>query len=91
LLNQYNPFPASALSGTWVGAFNQQTAEVADRWEATLIDLHEWFAGQEPWWIDGYKTGSLDDISLVGPKPIHPNDHGHQAIANALLAAVLGN
>ncbi|MDR6224681.1 SGNH/GDSL hydrolase family protein [Desmospora profundinema] len=89
LLNQYNPFPRSTFATAWVDAFNSQTADTADRWGIPLINLHELFTGRETGWIDGYRNGSLSDIPLIGPKPIHPNNAGHQAIADAVAATVL--
>ncbi|PTM58499.1 SGNH/GDSL hydrolase family protein [Desmospora activa] len=88
-LNQYNPFPRSPFAANWIDAFNRQIAGTADNWGIPLVDLHDLFLGQEPQWIDGFRTGSLSDVPLLGSKPIHPNNRGHQAIAAVVAATIL--
>lgn len=89
LLNQYNPFPHSSLATTWMDSFNRQITVTADDWGLSLVDIHDQFSGKEHQLIDGFRTGTLADLPLIGNKPVHPNNRGHQVIAAAVVTAIL--
>ncbi|OYD09854.1 SGNH/GDSL hydrolase family protein [Paludifilum halophilum] len=83
-LNLYNPFPHSPSAVTWISAINDRIEKISAGWSVPIIDLYHHFLGSEPFLIRGYRTGHLSDYRLFGSNPVHPNDRGHQLIANAL-------
>ncbi|MCL6548631.1 MAG: SGNH/GDSL hydrolase family protein [Alicyclobacillus sp.] len=82
----YNPFPNSLLAREYFHILNQTIRLAADREQVVLADVAAQFSDQEAELIDGFRRGTLRDLRLIG-NPIHPNDAGHEAIAQSLLAA----
>jgi acyl-CoA thioesterase I len=84
LCTQYNPFPNSPLAVEAIDALNATTATAATNLHTELAPTHAWFAGREAELIQGYKSGQLQD-ALASPRfPVHPNNAGHQVIAEGL-------
>lgn len=81
---QYNPFPNSSLAAAAIDQLNYTTIEVAQSYHAQIAPAHRWFEGKQASLIYGYRNGRLED-ALSGTLPIHPNDRGHQVIANGLI------
>ncbi len=81
----YNPFPNSLLAAEYTNALNRSIRRVAKRHHLRIVDLDAVFQGREEALIDGYQRGQIRDIKLRG-NPVHPNDTGHQRIAQALLS-----
>jgi lysophospholipase L1-like esterase len=84
LCTQYNPFPHSPLAVTAIEALNAMTSAVATNLRTSLAPTHAWFAGREAELIQGYKTGRLQDVLASTALPVHPNNVGHQVIAEGL-------
>ncbi|BCU81500.1 spore germination lipase LipC [Polycladomyces abyssicola] len=88
-LNLYNPFPHSALPNTWVPVLNQVTADVSTLWNITVVNIYDLFQGMEPLFIDGYQTGRLENyVPLITRNPVHPNERGHELIAQELWETI---
>ncbi|MNO15723.1 Spore germination lipase LipC [compost metagenome] len=85
---QYNPFPNSPLAVEWINQLNAVTCQVAQSCGAIVAPAHKWFEGKQADFIYGYKRDKIED-ALSGTLPIHPNDRGHQAIANGLVPILL--
>jgi lysophospholipase L1-like esterase len=82
----YNPFPNSPLVEEYTQQMNRVIHNIAHRERLILADIHKCFCRKEHIYIDGFRRGTLKDFKLIG-NPIHPNDKGHQAIANVYLRA----
>lgn len=88
LCTQYNPFPNSPIAVDGIQALNLATETAAAELGVTLALVHEWFAGNQAALISGYRTGRVED-ALSGQLPIHPNNKGHQVLANGLLTLIV--
>lgn len=86
LATLYNPFPNYIVAKECTHILNQAIISVAAREHVRLVDLERAFSGQEKRWIEGYKEGELKDFKLRN-NPIHPNDAGHEAIADLFFKA----
>lgn len=82
----YNPFPNSMLCEEFTDILNKSIRLVAQREKVGLADIRQQFRNHEQQLVDGYRRGQIRDIRIRG-NPIHPNDHGHEAIARAVLRA----
>jgi lysophospholipase L1-like esterase len=82
----YNPFPNSPLVDEYTQQMNQVIRTVARRERLILADINKCFCQKEHLYIDGFRRGVLNDFKLIG-NPIHPNDKGHQAIADVYMRA----
>ncbi|WP_054026002.1 SGNH/GDSL hydrolase family protein [Bacillus sp. FJAT-28004] len=80
---QYNPFPNSPLAAASIDQLNYTINEVAQSYNAKIAPVHRWFEGKQAALVYGYRNGKLED-ALSLSLPIHPNDRGHQVIANGL-------
>lgn len=87
ICTQYNPFPASPLAVRAIGALNDATLAVQSRVDALVARPDIWFAGRESQLIAGFRTGRIED-ALKGDPAVHPNNAGHQVIADNLLPLV---
>jgi acyl-CoA thioesterase I len=84
LCTQYNPFPNSPLAVKAIDALNGMTSTVATNLHTELAPTHVWFAGREAELVQGYKSGQLQDALASPGFPVHPNNAGHQVIAEGL-------
>lgn len=84
LCTQYNPFPNTPIAGQAVATLNSATVQMAARFGATVAPVHAWFAGRQAALIQGYRTGRIQDILRSPGAPVHPNNMGHEVIANGL-------
>jgi acyl-CoA thioesterase-1 len=84
LFTQYNPFPNTSVAEEAIGALNAVTRREAARCGAVLADAADWFEGHQAAWIQGYRTGRIQDVLAGSRFPIHPNRMGHQVIADRL-------
>ncbi|MCF8565968.1 SGNH/GDSL hydrolase family protein [Alicyclobacillus tolerans] len=82
----YNPFPKSVMVERYLDVINQSIRSVAQREKLPLADIAKHFVRREGQFIDGYKRGKMTDMRIIG-NPIHPNDKGHEAIAQIFLRA----
>jgi acyl-CoA thioesterase I len=85
LVSLYNPLPNSDFAKKAVLRMNEVIRKTAVQYKARFVDLFPRFEGRQSVLIDGYKRGVLSDMRLFGSNPIHPNDKGHQVIAEAIL------
>ncbi|PWK15922.1 SGNH/GDSL hydrolase family protein [Tumebacillus permanentifrigoris] len=88
--NLYNPFPQSELAAHLIGALNRlHLTPLAKRYQHVhLVPLSNVLRGEEPRAIQYFKTGSIQDMKKYFRRPIHPNDHGHELIAEAFYRAI---
>lgn len=88
----YNPFPHSEAATRIINAVNNKHLEaLARRYKSvTLVKLSKVFTGHEEQAIQYYKTGTIQDMKKWFHRPIHPNDYGHQQIAEAFYQAIVG-
>lgn len=84
LATLYNPFPNSLLAEEYTEAINKSLRMIAQREKVHLADVRKHFFRRESEFIDGYRHGKLRDMRIRG-NPIHPNDTGHEAIAQVFL------
>jgi len=84
---QYNPFPNSPIAVTGIGLLNQVISGTAARTGCSVARVDQWFSGNEPHLIDGYRSGSVEEVPR-GITAVHPNDNGHSVIAAGLLPIV---
>lgn len=84
---QYNPFPGSAVAVQAIGALNQAILGTAAGNGCRVARVDEWFAGNEPRLIDGYRSGKVEEV-MLGSTAVHPNDNGHSVIAEGLFPFV---
>ncbi|MBB6672215.1 SGNH/GDSL hydrolase family protein [Cohnella nanjingensis] len=84
LCTQYNPFPKSAIAAEAIAALNGVTMQAARHHHVILAPAHRWFEGRQPQLIAGYRSGRLEDAQGRS-LPVHPNDLGHQVIAQGLM------
>src|SRR5579875_2457287 len=88
LCTQYNPFPNTPMAGEAIGILNEQTLQSAKATGASVAPSASWFAGRQAELIAGYKTGRIQDVLHSHPLPIHPNNRGHQVIAEGLYPLI---
>lgn len=84
VLTLYNPLPNSQSATNAIMKLNEALAGAANKRGFHLVDLYSLFLNNEPQWIDRYRTGQLQDLCTPFGRPIHPNEYGHQAIAQAV-------
>jgi len=83
---QFNPFPNSPVAAEAVARLNEATYAAAGELRVQAAPVHRWFAGRESRLIDGYGNGRVEVAVRRPLVPVHPNDEGHRAIADGLLA-----
>ncbi|PWI58658.1 SGNH/GDSL hydrolase family protein [Sulfoacidibacillus thermotolerans] len=84
----YNPFPKSDIAQQALADLNALLREIAQQRGCVLVPIDEWYGGSEEQFVKGYRRGELQDFRLVR-NPIHPNDAGHERIAEAIFASYL--
>lgn len=82
--NVYNPVPHSELAVRAMEALNQTIGEIAAHYQFGIVDVHKQFQNCEAYYIDGYRSGHLHDLSSPLRRPIHPNNAGHKQIADLI-------
>lgn len=82
--NVYNPVPHSQISDYAINRLNDVIRECASQYHFDLIDVHKAFEANESSLIHGYRNGSMEDLSVPFNRPIHPNNTGHQKIAELI-------
>jgi len=86
LCTLYNPFPAWPVAVRAVTEWNALLTDLGRRRGWTVASIDGCFRGCESELIKGYRRGDVRDFRLV-KNPIHPNDAGHQVLANAVVDA----
>lgn len=76
IANVYNPFPNDALAKKWVGKFNQFLHTFHNECNIKMIDIYTLFQSERE--------------KLLTPDHVHPNDRGHQRIAEAFYQSGYG-
>ncbi|PZE20935.1 SGNH/GDSL hydrolase family protein [Paenibacillus xerothermodurans] len=84
---QYNPYPNSPLAVQGVSMLNQEIQKQAERVGCRIAPVDQWFAGQEARLIDGYRSGTVEEV-YRGITAVHPNEKGHAVIAAGLFPLV---
>ncbi|MBL0387226.1 hypothetical protein JJB07_11250 [Tumebacillus sp. ITR2] len=86
----YNPFPQSTAAEQIIGALNEHHLEPLSRRYKNLhlVRLSTVLRGLESRTIQYYKTGTIQDMKRFFRRPIHPNDEGHEKIADAFYRAL---
>lgn len=84
----YNPFPKSDIAKKALTDLNQLLRDIAKKRGCVIVPVDEWYGGSEEQFVNGFKRGELQDFRLVR-NPIHPNDAGHERIAEAILSSYL--
>ncbi|TJY44064.1 SGNH/GDSL hydrolase family protein [Cohnella pontilimi] len=87
LSTQYNPFPNSNIAVNAIGVLNRLIASSAGKYRCQIARTDQWFAGNEPLLISGYRDGRIEDVAR-GYAPVHPNDEGHEVIAKGLFSMI---
>lgn len=85
LCTQYNPFPNTVLASEAIRTLNSITYAVAGQSQARVAPAHEWFSGRQAELIAGYQNGRVEDVLKTGFAAVHPNNLGHQVIAEGLF------
>ena len=67
------PGAARAFTQPQVPGFNDSVRGIAQREGATLVDLY---------------AGMIGDLSLIGPDDLHPNERGHEVMAQLFYDAI---
>jgi len=80
----YNPFPKAEVAQRAVAGINGILAAIARERGALLAPVHEMYGGKEERLVSGFRKGELQDFRLLR-NPIHPNDAGHERIAEAIF------
>ncbi|KEO85072.1 SGNH/GDSL hydrolase family protein [Tumebacillus flagellatus] len=87
----YNPFPQSQAAELIISTLNREHLEPLSRryQNLHLVRLSTVLRGQESRTIQYFKTGTIRDMKRFFRRPIHPNDEGHQLIADAFYRAMI--
>lgn len=80
----YNPVPNFSLAVHAMEALNGITRAISEHYKFQLVDVHASFLNQEPFFIESYRTGHLEDLSSPIRRPIHPTNAGHQQISSLI-------
>ncbi|HEU4963091.1 MAG TPA: GDSL-type esterase/lipase family protein [Bacilli bacterium] len=88
--DMYNPFPASPFATQLIGRMNRQFFHpLPDRYpNVRVVPLSQAIRGQEEENIQYYKSGTLKELKKFWRRPIHPNDQGHEVVAQAFYEAI---
>lgn len=84
LCTVYNPFPKAEVAQVAVTGINGLLAEIAGERRCLLAPVDAMYGGQEERLVSGFRRGDLKDFRLLR-NPIHPNDAGHERIAEAIF------
>jgi acyl-CoA thioesterase-1 len=84
LCTQFNPFPNSPIAVNGIHSLNQITKEAAACFCTGLAPIHTAYSGSEYLLIQGYKSGSIEDVFNESSPPIHPNDEGQRVAADVI-------
>lgn len=84
LAGLYNPLPHSDIARQAIMRMNHIIRQTARLYKGCFVDLFSRFEGRQAELIAHFKKGTLSDLRLFGDNPIHPNDRGHQVIAEAI-------
>lgn len=82
----YNPFPLEPLAEEYIRHLNHIILGISETWLIPVVNVASLFAGKESQYIEGYQDGQFHRlIPFLQKNPIHPNEQGHQAIADAFF------
>jgi lysophospholipase L1-like esterase len=86
----YNPFPHSELSAGLIGTVNRSYFQpLAARYRTLhLVTVSSCLRGQEEATIQYYNSGTVRDLKKFWRRPIHPNDLGHEKLAEAFFQSI---
>ncbi|MCY0874871.1 MAG: SGNH/GDSL hydrolase family protein [Firmicutes bacterium] len=84
LCTVYNPFPKAEVAQMAVTGINSLLKEIAQSRGCLLAPVDAMYGGQEERLVSGFRRGELQDFRLLR-NPIHPNDAGHERIAEAIF------
>lgn len=82
----YNPAPNYPLAVHAIESLNEIIREVTNHNGFELVDLYSEFQTHEAQYIEGYRTGRLEDLASPLRRPIHPNNLGHWQIAELMMS-----
>lgn len=82
----YNPVPNFPLAVQAIESLNGIIRSTAKKYKFTVVDVYKGFLKNEPYYIDGYHTGQVEDLAIPFRRPIHPNSVGHREIAKLITA-----
>lgn len=82
LATVYNPIPHASIAVSTMRQLNTDISETAKQYRYPVVDLAQAFDGAQANLIQGYRHGRWNDLLVPWHRPIHPNDAGHQCIAD---------
>ncbi len=82
----YNPVPNFPVAVHAIGSLNEIIKDIAKRNKFVLADVYKRFVTHEATYIEGYRDGRYEDLSIPFRRPIHPNNAGHLRIADTIIA-----
>lgn len=82
----YNPLPNYDVAVDAICRLNDIARDVAKRYRFDVVSVYQTFRDNEPYFIEGYRTGQFQDIVSPIRRPIHPNNAGHKQIADVIMA-----
>lgn len=82
----YNPLPNYDVAVDAICRLNDIAREVAKTYRFDVVGVYQTFRENEPYFIEGYRTGQFEDILSPIRRPIHPNNAGHKQIADGIMA-----
>lgn len=85
----YNPVPNYALGVEAIRGINEITRGIATRYKFPVVDIYEGFLHSEKRLIENYRSGRLEDLISPFRRPIHPNNNGHQQIADLITEELM--
>lgn len=83
----YNPFPNFDLAERITSQFNDMIRTIAKRHRLILVESPKLFRGNEPDYVEHYRSGLFRDMRLFR-NPIHPTDAGHEALFQGFYRAL---
>lgn len=81
----YNPAPNFPLAVYAIESLNHRILDIAKSHSFEVVDIYTAFQNHEASYIEGYRSGRFEDLATPFRRPIHPNNAGHQQIANLLM------
>lgn len=87
----YNPFPRTPLAVKSIEYCNDGIIRpLAARYGFPVADLYAAFRGQEPFLLQHFQNGLLEEYRPFTPRsPIHPNEQGYRLIARCFAERML--
>ncbi len=80
----YNPFPSFMPAGHFIEGINSIIRDCASYYKFSVVDVDKRFTNNEAYFIQGYRTGGIEDLMTPLRKPILPNNAGHRLIADLI-------